>query len=108
MASEIDPIDLSETFSIRYSAQAYEGGNLTDVSRTMVLTWREVLIIMMKIPTTFSSYGLQNVVNRLIASKAERDIKQDMPNVHAVSRCQIYQDDLNTLQRNWLVQTGYS
>lgn len=106
------PIALQEAFKVHYSAQAYEGGNLTDVNRVMVLTWREVLIFLMKIPTTFSSYGLQNVINRLIASKAERDIKQDMPNVHAVSRCQIFQDDLNKLQRqlvgaNWIQLTTY-
>lgn len=106
------PIALQEAFKVHYSAQAYEGGNLTDVTRVMVLTWREVLIFLMKIPTTFSSYGLQNVINRLIASKAERDIKQDMPNVHAVSRCQIFQDDLNKLQRqlvgaNWIQLTTY-
>lgn len=106
------PIVLLETFNIHYSAQAYEGGNLTDVTRTMTLTWREVLVILMKIPTSFSSYGLQSVINRLIASKAERDIKQDMPNVHAVSRCQIFQDDLNKLQRqlvgaNWIQLTTY-
>ncbi|MEN6671276.1 DUF4062 domain-containing protein [Psychrobacter sp. B38] len=106
------PIALLESFPIRYSAQAYEGGNLTDVIRTMTLTWREVLVILMRIPTTFSSYGLQNVINRLIASKAERDIKKDMPNVHAVSRCQIFQDDLNQMQRqlvdaNWIQITTY-
>lgn len=106
------PIALLETFDIHYSAQAYEGGNLTDVTRTMTLTWREILIVLMKIPTSFSSYGLQSVINRLIASKAERDVKQDMPNVHAVSRCQIFQEDLNKLQRqlvsaNWIQLTTY-
>ena len=106
------PIALLEGFEIQYSAQAYEGGNLTDVNRTMILTWREILIILMKIPSTFSSYGLKNAINRSIASKAEYDIKRDMPNVHAVSRCQIFQDDLNTLQRqlvgaNWIQLTTY-
>ena len=66
----------------------------------------------MNIPSPFSSYGLQNAINRLIASKAERDIKKDMPNVHAVSRCQIFQDDLNNLQRqlvaaSWIQLTTY-
>lgn len=66
----------------------------------------------MKIPATFSSYGLQSAINRLIASKAEHDIKQEMPNVHAVARCQIAQNDLNHLQRqlvaaNWIQLTTY-
>lgn len=105
-------IVLSETFDIQYSAQAYEGGNLTDVTRVMTLTWQEILVVLMRIPTTFSSYGLQNIINRLIAVKAEQDIKQDMPNVHAVSRCQIFQDDLNKLQRHlvaakWIQLTTY-
>lgn len=106
------PIILLEAFDIQYSAQAYAGGNLTDVTRPMTLTWQEILIALMKIPATFSSYGLQNAVNRLIASKAEQDIKKEMPNVHAVSRCQISQDDLNQLQRqlvgaNWIQLTTY-
>lgn len=106
------PIILLEAFDIQYSAQAYAGGNLTDVTRPLTLTWQEILIALMKIPATFSSYGLQNAVNRLIASKAEQDIKKEMPNVHAVSRCQISQDDLNQLQRqlvgaNWIQLTTY-
>ncbi|GHD37446.1 hypothetical protein GCM10016272_25500 [Psychrobacter glaciei] len=106
------PIVLTDTFSIQYSAQAYAGGNLTDVTRSMTLSWQEVLCTLMKIPATFSSYGLQSAMNRLIASKAEHDIKQEMPNVHAVARCQIAQKDLNHLQRqlvaaNWIQLTTY-
>jgi len=106
------PIVLTQTFDVQYSAQAYEGGNLKDVTREVILSWQEVLITLMKIPSTFSSYGLQNAINRLIAPKAEIDIKNDMPNVHAVSRCQISQDDLNNLQRqlvsaNWIQLTTY-
>lgn len=103
---------LNEGVEIQYRAQAYEGGNLTDVTRSMILTWREVLLALTSIPANFTSYGLKNTINRLIASKAEQDIKQDMPNVHAVSRCQISQDDLNGLQRqlvsaNWIQLTTY-
>ena len=106
------PIVLTDTFVIQYSAQAYAGGNLTDVTRSMTLTWQEILSTLMKIPAAFSSYGLQSAINRLIASKAEHDIKQEMPNVHAVARCQISQNDLNHLQRqlvaaNWIQLTTY-
>ena len=104
------PIVLTAVFDLHYSAQAYADGNLKDVVRPMVLTWREILIALMSIPTTFSNYGLQNAMNRLAASKAEKDIKQEMPNVHAVARCQISQDDLDNLQRqlisaNWIQLT---
>ena len=107
-----NPIVLTESFDIQYSAQAYEGGNLTDVTRSMTLSWQEVLNTLMKIPSTFSSYGLQNAINRLITAKAEVDIKKDMPNVHAVSRCQISQDNINDLQRqlvgaNWIQLMTY-
>ena len=106
------PIILTETFEVQYKAQAYEGGNLTDVTRPMILSWQEVLVTLMKIQATFSSYGLQSAINRLIATRAEADIKKDMPNVHAVARCQISQDDLNQLQRqlvaaNWIQLTTY-
>lgn len=106
------PIGLADTFDIEYNAQAYAGGNLTDVVMPMALTWRGVLQALTKMPTTFSSYGLQSCINRMIASQAETDIKARMPNVHAVSRCQISQNDLNKLQRqlvaaNWIQLTTY-
>lgn len=101
------PLVLSDIFEFQYSAQAYEGGNLTDVVRTLSCSWQEILNALIKIPQNFSSYGLQNSINRLIATKAEYDIKQHMPNVHAVARCQIKQADLVKLQHalvaaNWI------
>lgn len=107
-----EPIELTEFFEIQYSAQAYEGGNLTDVTRSLTLSWHEILMTLMRIPSTFSSYGLQNAINRLITAKAEVDIKIEMPNVHAVSRCQISQADINNLQRqlvgaNWIQLMTY-
>jgi len=105
-------IILTDTFEVYYKAQAYEGGNLSDVTRPMILSWQEVLLTLIKMPATFSSYGLQSAINRLIASRAEIDIKREMPNVHAVARCQISQDNLNCLQRqlvaaNWIQLTTY-
>lgn len=106
-------LELSERFTVKYSAQAYEAGNLTDVTMTITLTWQELLQALIKIPAAFSNYGLQSCMNRLIATKAEHNIKQRMPNVHAVARCQILQEDLHRLQRsiivaNWiqLTKTG--
>lgn len=106
------PLKLIETFTIQYSAQAYEGGNLSDITRMMTLTWQEILHALAKIPETFSSYNLQSCINRLIASKADQEIKREMPNVHVVSRCRIAQNDLNRLQRvlvgaNWIQLTTY-
>lgn len=106
-----ESLDLSEQLDITYSAQAYEGGNLTDVMMSMKLTWQEVLQALARIPIAFSSNGLQSCMNRLIATKAEQDIKNKMPNVHAVSRCQIGQEDLVKLQRsliaaNWIQLTA--
>ncbi|MDN3452026.1 DUF4062 domain-containing protein [Psychrobacter sp. APC 3350] len=108
-----EPLVLTEIFDIQYSAQAYEGGNLTDVTRSLTLSWQQILIVLIKMPSTFSSYGLQNAINRLITAKAEIEIKRVMPNVHAVSRCQISQADINDLQRqlvgaNWIQLMTYS
>lgn len=98
---------LTDTFEVRYSAQAYEGGNLSDVTLSMNLTWQEILEALAKIPAAFSGYGLQSCLNRLIAAKAEQDIKKIMPNVHAVARCQIAPQDLSKMQcllvaANWI------
>lgn len=100
-------LELTDTFQVQYSVQAYEGGNLTDVMMTMVFTWQELLQALAQIPVAFSSYGLQSCINRLITTRAEDDVKQCMPNVHAVSRCQVIQNDLTDIQRsliaaNWI------
>lgn len=102
---------LTDTFEFHYSVQAFEGGNLTDVSMSMSCTWQEILQALIKIPAAFSSYGLQSCINRLITAKAERDIKQLMPNVHAISRCQISHNDVIKLQHllvaaNWIQLTA--
>lgn len=106
-------LKLSESFTIEYSAQAYEGGNLTDITMTTEVTWQQILNVLAKMPASSSSYGLQSCINRLIATKAEHDIKQKMPNVHAVARCQAKQEDLHKLHRaiilaNWVQLTKNS
>ena len=99
-ANNIDqPFKLSELVEIRYSAQAYEDGNLSDIKMTIKLSWQQILQAIALISATFSSYSLQVCINRLIASHAEKDIKQQMPNVHAVSRYQVFHSDLNHLQQ---------
>ncbi|WP_352339243.1 DUF4062 domain-containing protein [Psychrobacter sp. 16-MNA-CIBAN-0192] len=102
-----EALDPTDTFEFSYTAQAYEGGNLTDVSSSLRCTWQEILQALMQISLAFTSYGLKSSINRLITAKVETEIKQQMPNVHAVARCQISQDDLLILQRllvtaNWI------
>lgn len=100
-------IELSDTFEIEYNAQAYEGGNLTDVVMPMTLQWRDILLSLANMPAVFSNYGLQSMLNRSIAVRAEHDVKQLMPKVHAVARSQITKKHLDKLQRlliaaNWI------
>lgn len=104
-------LNLTDTFDFQYGAQAYEGGNLTDVTMSLSCTWQEILYALVRIPISFSSYGLQSCMNRLITTKADHDIKKMMPNVHAVSRCQIIPNDLLRMQRllvaaNWIQLTA--
>ena len=102
-----EALALDEQVTLEYTAQAYEGGNLTDVTMTLKVTWCDILAALVKIPSAFSRYGLQNCINSLITPQAEIDVKRLMPKVHAVSRCQILSDDLVKLQRsmvkaNWI------
>jgi len=108
-----ESLGLNDSFSMEYTAQAYEGGNLSDVHMKVNFTWRDILGALVSIPSAFSKYGLQNCINNLIAPKADMDIKKIMPNVHAVARCQITQDDLLKLQHhlikaNWIELTAPS
>ncbi len=101
------PISLSEAVTVKYTAQAYEGGNLSDVELSTALTWQQILVALANIPLAFSNYGLQNCFNHLIGDKAELEIKSLMPNVHAVSRYKISEQDFYRLQQllvaaNWI------
>ena len=101
------PISLTQNVVVHYTAQAYEKGNLTDISMSTTITWQQILIALAQLTKPFSNYGLRNRLNRLIADNAEIEIKAHMPNVHAVSRCKIYENDLNQLQQllvaaNWI------
>lgn len=105
--AQLSPITLEEALTIEYSAQAYAAGNLSDVTMTMTLQWQDIIAALTRIPASFTNYGLQRCLNRFIAPLAERDIKKLMPNVHAVARCQISQNDLAKIQRllvteNWI------
>ena len=101
------PIQLTDTIELSYSAQAYEGGNLSDLTMSTTLTWQQVLTALAEVAGAFSNYGLQRCFNRLIADNVEAEIKSLMPNVHAISRCRIAEEDLVRLQRllvaaNWI------
>ncbi len=113
VGSVTTPLVLTDMFTLQYTAQAYEGGNLTNVTMDLSFTWQFILQALTKMSAVFSSYGLQSCLNQLITVEAEHDIKQLMPNVHAVSRCQIAQKDLLRLQRllveaNWIELTASS
>lgn len=99
------PISAQETVVLRYSAHAYEKGNLSEVSMRTPVTWLSILQSLVDIPTPFSSYGLKRSLNALVSKTAESDIKDLMPKVHAVSRCEVVTADINIVLQS-LQQAG--
>lgn len=97
---------IEEKVHLHYSAHAYAKGNLSDVSMSVSVSWLEIVASLIKIPSPFSSYGLQRCLNALVSKDAEEHIKNKMPNVHAVSRCQVVAADIQDIQEQ-LYEAGW-
>lgn len=94
------------TFLVNYTAHAFEGGNLTEVSLKAPLSWRDIITMLAQTATIFSAHGLQRSMNDLVSAHAKDSIKKSMPKAHAVSRCQVMPADLQWIQSQ-LSQAGW-
>lgn len=104
--SLIQNVHLNNSLTLHYYAHAYSAGNLAEVSLQADTTWREILKILLKLPSQFSTQGLLRALNDLVSLNAMETVKQTMPNVHAVSRCQVTQADLMWIQEE-LISLGW-
>lgn len=95
-------IDLNQAITLQYSAHAYAQGNLSEVNMVAYVRWHTILEALLNTPMPFSRYGLHRCLNSLVSQSAEQGIKGSMPQVHAVSRCQVMATDLEKVQKTLL------
>lgn len=92
-------LQADEIVLLNYSAHAYQDGNLQDVIATQTFTWGEIREILKRLPQPFSSDMMLKQLNDSLKNFALLEASKILPNVHAVSRCQI-----NAVDFQWLKQ----
>lgn len=102
LASEPIEIDLDHAITLQYSAHAYAAGNLSEVNMVAYVRWHTILEALLNIPMPFSRYSLHRCLNSIVSQSAQQGIKDKMPQVHAVSRCQVIAADLEKVQKTLL------
>ena len=92
-------IDLDKSITLQYTAHAYAEGNLSEVKMVAYVRWFNILEALVNTPMPFSRYSLHRCLNNIVSQTAEQGIKDSMPQVHAVSRCQVIASDLEKVQK---------
>lgn len=100
--SEEIEIELDKAITLQYTAHAYAEGNLSEVKMVAYVRWYTILEALLNTPMPFSRYSLHRCLNSIVSQTAEQGIKDSMPQVHAVSRCQVIAADLEKVQKTLL------
>lgn len=107
----VSSVSADDSIAVNFTAHAYEGGNLSDVSLMVNLVWRDIVETLVSQKMQFTITGIQRCVNDVINRQALQIVKQLMPNVHAIARTQIAKSDLLNIQAQltysgWIIQTA--
>lgn len=107
----VSDVSADDEITVNFTAHAYEGGNLSDVSLMVTLIWRDIVDTLVNQKMQFTVTGIQRCVNDVINRQALQIVKQLMPNVHAIARTQVSKLDLLNIQAQlvysgWIVQTA--
>lgn len=103
------PVELTQSIVINYSAHAYQGGNLRNLMATHSFSWGEILTLLKSIEQPFSSSAMRKQLNDSLKEVALIEASKTLPNVHAVSRCQINTKDFQVIKdqlihHQWLLK----
>ncbi len=105
-------VNLDVEIMVNFTAHAYQGSNLRDVTLMASLTWRQVLTLIAEAVNPMYFVVFQRAVNTLIEKTALKIVqKQLSQDVHAVSRVQISTQDTKWLvsqmiQFGWISQSN--
>lgn len=100
--NELDVLSLNDTVMVNYSAHAYQGGNLQDILADHVFRWADILALLRPLPQPFSDVMMLKSLNDSLKEVALKEASKTLPNVHAVSRCQINNTDFQWIKKQLL------
>lgn len=106
-------ISLEDTVLVNYSAHAYQDGNLQDILAAHTFRWSEIVTLLKQVTQPFSSDTMLKYLNDSLKDVALEEASKVMPNVHAVSRCQVTTVDFQWIKKQlinkgWLVKDASS
>lgn len=110
---ELDSLSLDDTVTVNYSAHAYQAGNLQDILATHTFYWAEIVMLLKQLSQPFSSDMMLKYINDSLKEAAMKEASKILPNVHAVSRCQITNADFQWIKsqlisNHWLIKDAMS
>lgn len=101
--TQVTPTELNETLVVNYTAHAFEGGSLREISAAHTFSWGNILQALQSLPQPFTNNMMSNQINDLLKDVAMAEALKISPKIHAVSRCQISNIDYQWL-KNLLIQ----
>lgn len=107
-ATQVTPAELNETLVVNYTAHAFEGGSLREISAAHTFSWGDILQALQSLPQPFTNNMMSNQINDLLKDVAMAEALTISPKIHAVSRYQISNLDYQgiksqLIEKKWLV-----
>lgn len=108
-----DKLSLDDTVVVNYSAHAYQDGNLQDILAVHTFCWAEIVVLLKQLPQPFSKDMMVKCLNDSLKDAALKEASKILPNVHAVSRCQMATVDFQWIKKQlinnqWLIKDSSS
>lgn len=105
--TQVTPKELNEALLVNYTAHAFEGGNLQEISATYTFSWGNIVQTLQALPQPFTSNMMLTQINDSLKDAAMAEALKISPNIHAVSRCQISSIDYQWIKsqlvkKRWL------
>lgn len=112
-ATRLEAFSLEDTVLVNYSAHAYQGGNLQDILATHTFRWAEIVDLLRQLHQPFSNDMMLKCLNDSLKIAALKEASKTLPNVHAVSRCQMSNTDFQWIKKQlihhqWLIKDNSS
>ena len=106
--TQVTPKALNEVLLVNYTAHAFEGGNLQEISAAYTFSWGNIVQMLQALPQPFTSNMMLTQINDALKDAAMAEALKTSPKIHAVSRCQISNIDYQWIKsqlvkKQWLV-----
>ncbi len=108
LSLDISKVSMNETLSIEYAMQAYQDGNLKDISAVRNIRWIELLALFAQpFSQPAPEENFVKIINHYLSETALQDAVKQMPRAHAVSKIQVNSQVLHQLKQQFKHQRWF-